>query len=187
MRQMKFFKFIGLLLITTTLSINPLKSNAQVTEVAGWKIEGMGMEENKIRKMDTNILGILFIQKGQTIFSIFDIDAKTNLLTVQIECLHFDQVVARNNNYIGMKSSIKALGEFKKSGWLYLQVNKIDDSFDVIHLDLTDEKLIFVGSLLDENMMNRLSKLSAAGVVLKNGGKLKVPLEQFISEDNKGS
>lgn len=182
---MKTLKFIGFLLITITLDINSLKCNAQVTEVAGWKIEGMGVEEGIIRRItDKNILGTLFIQNGQTILAIFDIDTKANLLTAQVECLHFDQTVARNNDYIGMKSPIKALGEFKKSGWLYLQVKKTSNSFDVIHLDLTDEKLIFAGRLLDENMINRLSKLSAVGLVLKNGGKLKIPLEQYISEED---
>lgn len=182
MRQMKTFKFIGLLFITITLSINPLKSNAQVIEVAGWKIEGMGIEENKIRRMDNKTFGTLFIQNKQTIFSVFDIDTKQNLLNIELECLYLDQTAARNNNYIGMKSAIKTLGEIEKNGWLYLSLNKTE-GIDIIHLDLMDEDLFFAGSLLDEDMMNRLSKLSAAGIILKNGGKLKIPLEQFLNEN----
>lgn len=182
--KMKTLKFIGFMLITITLGVNPLKSNAQVTEVAGWKIEGMGVKEDEIRKiMDKNILGTLFIQKGQTILAIFDTDTKVNLLTIQIECLYLDQTAARNNNYIGMKSAIKMLGEFEKKGWLYLNIHKTGDSFDIVHLDLTDEKIIFTGSLLDENMLKRLSKLVTVGMILKDGAKLKVPLEQYIEED----
>ena len=32
--------------------------------------------------------------------------------------------------------------------------------------------------------MKKLSKLAAAGIILKDGAKLKVPLEQYLSEDN---
>lgn len=183
--EMKTLKLIGFLLVTITLGISPIKCNAQFAEVAGWKIEGMGTEENKIcRITDRNILGTLFIQKGQTILAIFDIDTKVNLLTIQIECLYLDQTAAKNNNYIGMKSAIKMLGEFEKKGWLYLNIHKTGDSFDIVHLDLTDEKIIFTGSLLDENMLKRLSKLATVGMILKDGAKLKVPLEQYISEDD---
>lgn len=182
---MKTLKLIGFLLAIITSVINPIKSNAQNADVAGWKIEGMGVEEDRIRRVtDKRIMGMLFIQNGQTMFSIFDIDTKFNLLTIQLECLYFDQNAARNNNYLGMKSAIKALGEFEKKGWIYLNIHKTGDGFDIFHLDLTDETIIFTGHLLDENMMKKLSKLAAAGIILKDGAKLKVPLEQYLSEDN---
>lgn len=166
------------------LIICAMQTKAQVIEVAGWSIKGMGTEENKIGSLEAKVLGAMFIQDGQTWLLMSELETKDIILTVQIENLFLDQTVAKSNSYVGMKSKVKVSGVFQDSGYLYINLAKEGGQFDVFHLDLSDGQLFFSGSLLEESMVSRLAKLSALGVVINNGGKLKIPIEEYLLGDD---
>lgn len=154
---------------------------AKDTPVAGWGVYAMGDNRHHLTKINGDALATMTIHDGILVFALWETKSGQSLgSAIIIDNLYVEQSAAEGNSFIGMKSKVRMADNASKSGILYLSVSKSDGGGDVIHFDFGDEDLYIIGELIEEDMASTLAKLGSVGISIKNGAKLKVPLEEAI-------
>lgn len=154
---------------------------AKDTSVAGWGIYAMGDNRNHLTKVNGDAFATLTIHDGIIVFALWETASKQSLgPAIIIENLYLEQSAAEKGSFIGMKSKVRMADNANKSGILYLSLSKADGGSDIIHFDFGDEDLYIIGELIEESMVSALTKLGGVGKAIKEGAKLKIPLEEAI-------
>lgn len=158
-----------------------LSGYSQVTSVAGWGIYAMGDNRNRLPRIDGDAMASLTIHDGIVVFALWETESQQSLgPAIILENLYLEQSASEGGSFISMKSKVRMANDATRIGILYLSVSKSDTGSDIIHFDFGDEDLYIIDELIESDMASRLAKLGGVGVGIKNGVKLRIPLEDAI-------